>query len=121
MKNEELCSLAGSRKDRCLVSLVPVLEDEMLCTKITDAGYKDDCYIELAGAFKDDSYCANVMNTSKSDLCEEAATPPPPKNESKDDFEFDIDSFMDMVDGSGDNETNSTSMNDTNMSENESR
>ncbi len=116
MKNDDLCSLAGARKDRCLVSLVPVLEDANICPKITDAGYKDDCYIELAGAFKNNSYCSNVMNTSKSSICENAATPPPPKNESEGDSEFDIKSFMDMVDNNDDNETNST----TNMSGNES-
>ena len=119
LKNDELCSLAGTRMDRCLVSLVPVLEDESLCTKITDAGYKDDCYIELAGAFKDESYCSNVMNASKSDMCKDAATPPPPKNESEDDFEMDIDSFMDLVENTDSNET--TSENTTNMSGNESR
>ncbi len=118
LKNEELCSLAGARKDRCLVSLVPLLEDEGLCTKITDAGYKDDCYIELAGAFKDESYCSNVMNASKSETCKSAATPPPPKNES-DGFEMDIDGFMELVEGTGSNET--PSGNETNMSGNESR
>lgn len=116
LKNEELCSLAGARKDRCIVSLVPILKNESLCLDITDAGYKDDCYIELAGAFKDDGYCSYVMNASKSSVCEEAATPPPPKNES-DGFEMDIESFMQMVEGSGDNETSA----DTNMSGNESR
>lgn len=112
LKNKELCSLAGSRKDRCLVSLVPVLEDEGLCLGITDPGFKDDCYIELAGAFKDESYCSYVMNASKSSVCESAATPAPPKNKS-DNFEMDIDDFMQMVEESGDNETASDNTTNT--------
>jgi hypothetical protein len=119
LKNEELCSLAGNRKDRCLVSLIPILKDEAICPKVTDAGYKDDCYIELAWAFKDEAYCAYVMNASKSGICEQAATPPPPKNESGGGSGFDANSFMQYIEGSDDNQSNTTS--EQNTSGNESR
>jgi len=67
--SEELCGIAGDRRDRCLVSLMPYLLDESICEKITDQGFADDCYIELAGGKKDSSYCDNLVNESKVELC----------------------------------------------------
>ncbi len=98
-KRKDLCDFARERRDRCLVSLIPVTKDESICPVIADPGYKDDCYIELAGAYNDESYCDSIQNVSKVEQCTEAATPPPPKNESEDDYEVDIDEFMEYVEG----------------------
>jgi hypothetical protein len=76
-RRADLCQMAGGRKDRCLVSLVPLLKDTTLCGMVSDASFKDDCYIELAGAYKDTAYCQSVKNSSKMALCQEAATPLP--------------------------------------------
>jgi len=114
LKRTDLCGLAGERKDRCLVSIVPLTKDENICSMISDEGYKDDCYIELAGAYKDESYCSSLQNQSKMDLCREAATPPPPpepENETEDDFELDVEEFLEIVETWEDkpeNDTNTT-------------
>jgi hypothetical protein len=78
MRRKDLCDLAGARRDRCLVSLIPVLKDNETCLSIADPSYKDDCYIELAGAYRDKTFCLNIKDSSKKPLCEQAATPPAP-------------------------------------------
>lgn len=98
LKRPDLCELAGERKDRCMVSIVPLTADESICDMVSDQGYRDDCYIEIAGAKKDESYCSRLVNQSKMELCQEAATPPPPKNESEDDFELNVSNFLNYVD-----------------------
>ena len=126
LRRTDLCELAGGRKDRCLVSLVPLLKDEAICTAITDPSYKDDCYIELAGAYKDSSYCDNIQDASKIAFCMEAATPPaeepipeelPEDNETMNDTNesgVDILDFMEYIDqydsdeNQTENESNST-------------
>jgi hypothetical protein len=102
LKDRELCYIAGARKDRCIVSLVPMLEDETLCPLITDASFKDDCYIELAGALKNSTYCSMVANQSKMELCQNASAPPEDDGE---DFEIDIEDFMDYIEDYDANET----------------
>lgn len=67
--SEELCEVAGERRDRCLISLMPFLLDEAICEKIVDESFADDCYIEMAGGKKDDSYCDNIMDESKIEMC----------------------------------------------------
>ncbi len=67
--NMELCEVAGKRRDRCLVSLMPFLLDESVCDMITDASFRDDCYIEMAGGKKDAGYCGSILNESKTELC----------------------------------------------------
>jgi putative hemolysin len=69
LKMKSLCDLAGERRDRCLVSVVPLTLDESICSEITDAGYRDDCYIEMAGGTKNSSYCSYITNSSKIELC----------------------------------------------------
>ncbi|MGV8085129.1 MAG: hypothetical protein ACP5N9_02645 [Candidatus Bilamarchaeum sp.] len=75
LKRMDMCQLAGARSDRCLVSLVPVLKNESICTIIALPSYKDDCQIELAGAYKNSTYCRNLINQSKNAFCLEVATP----------------------------------------------
>ena len=75
LRRKDMCQAAGARKDRCLVSLVPLTKDETICMAVASSSFKDDCYIELAGAFKNSTYCANVQNQSKMDSCAKAATP----------------------------------------------
>ncbi len=75
IKNLNLCRLAGSRADRCLVSLVPVLKNETICQMIQENSYKDDCQIELAGAYKNNSYCSALLNQSKNVFCQEVSLP----------------------------------------------
>lgn len=74
-RRKDLCELSGSRRDRCLVSLVPLTKDQAICATISSAAFKDDCFIELAGAYKNESYCASVLDESKLALCQMAAAP----------------------------------------------
>ena len=78
IRRTDICALAGSRKDRCLVSIVPLTKDAAICTMITDASFKQDCYTELAGAFKDASYCDYVSDPEKKAFCQEIAVPSAP-------------------------------------------
>ena len=73
LKRPDICDLAGERRDRCLVALIPKTNDETICPTIINQSYKDDCYIELAGKNKDESYCANVVDTEKMEFCREVA------------------------------------------------
>lgn len=75
---KDLCEFAGGRRDRCLVSLVPVTRDVGICPTIISPSYKDDCYIELAGAYKNSSWCGNVQNASKTDFCMNVSVPAAP-------------------------------------------
>ncbi|MCI0504451.1 hypothetical protein L0Y65_07150 [Candidatus Micrarchaeota archaeon] len=75
LKRRDLCDLAGGRRDRCLVALVPLTKDTAICAAIASMYYKDDCFIELAGAYKNASYCSQLQNSSKLAFCEEAAAP----------------------------------------------
>ncbi len=81
-RRKDLCEYAGGRRDRCLVSIVPVIRDPAICTAIASQSYRDDCYIELAGAYKNSSWCANVQNTSKTDFCMNVSLPLAPLNQS---------------------------------------
>jgi hypothetical protein len=84
LKRKDICELAGARRDRCLISIVPLTKDQTICTAVTAASYKDDCFIELAGAYKNSSYCANVLDASKLAACQEAAAPRVAQNETDD-------------------------------------
>lgn len=75
LHRRDLCDLAGPRRDRCLVSLVPLTRDESICVTIASQSYRDDCYIELAGAFKNSTYCNLVQNASKTPFCLEVSVP----------------------------------------------
>ena len=81
IERKDLCELAGGRRDRCLVSLVPVTKDATICPAVKDPSFRDDCYIELAGAYKDESYCASVLDSAKKQACLDAAKPPEPAPE----------------------------------------
>ena len=78
LHRKDLCELAGPRRDRCLVSLIPVTKDETTCPMIGNQSFKDDCYIELAGAYKNSTYCGNIVNQTKITQCMGAAKPNPP-------------------------------------------
>jgi hypothetical protein len=127
LRRKDICEVAGTRRDRCMVSIIPVTKDETICTAINDPSYKDDCYIELAGAYKNSTYCSNIQDASKIAYCMEVASPPeepldegtPEDNETMNDSasnesEMDILDFMEYIDeeGSGNqtgtNESNST-------------
>jgi len=69
LRSVALCDYAGSRKDRCLLSLMPLLLDVSVCSKVQELQYRDDCYIELAGGYKNSSYCNQLLNSSKVDFC----------------------------------------------------
>ncbi len=75
LKMKSVCELAGERRDRCLVSIVPLTLDETICPTITDAGYRDDCYVELGGGTKNDSYCGYIANASKKEFCQNISKP----------------------------------------------
>lgn len=79
MKEPKICELAGLRRDQCLVSLIPKIEDRSICTLVHNSTFKDDCYIELSGKYKNDSYCININELEKRDFCTEIAN----RNETK--------------------------------------
>lgn len=73
LRRKDICELAGARRDRCLVAIVPLTKDQTICMAVANASFRDDCYIELAGAYKDIVYCNKVVNTSKLEFCERIA------------------------------------------------
>ncbi|MBU0591787.1 hypothetical protein KKG55_02830 [Candidatus Micrarchaeota archaeon] len=93
----DLCEYAGSMRDRCLVSIVPLTKDEEICTAINDQSFKDDCYTELAGAYKNNTYCESIQNMTKVDFCNQISTPVVP------------------VDTTGGNQTNNVTNNSTDV------
>lgn len=69
IRRKDLCDYAGGRRDRCLVSLVPVTRDAALCQAIESVSYRDDCFIELAGAYRNSTWCSSLQNASKAEFC----------------------------------------------------
>lgn len=69
IRNKDICGLTEERKDRCLVSIVPLTKDESICLEIEDKEFKDDCYIEMTGATGNKSYCEKIVNSSKNEFC----------------------------------------------------
>jgi len=78
LRSTELCSLAGARQDRCLVSLMPYLKDPAICLAVVSAEFRDDCYIELGGAFKNATWCDNVTDGTKRSYCAQVSSPVQP-------------------------------------------
>ncbi|MFH0737135.1 MAG: hypothetical protein V1827_00630 [Candidatus Micrarchaeota archaeon] len=103
LKRADLCELAGSRRDRCMVSVVPMAKDPSICPKIDDGSFRDDCYIELAGALKDSSYCAEILDAAKAERCQGAAIP-----ENETNSTIDIDKLLDYIDKYDSNQSNGT-------------
>lgn len=121
---KDLCEFAGERRDRCLVSIVPLTKDVEICPEIDDQSFKDDCYIELAGAYKNSTYCDNVQNASKMDFCLEVATPLEINESAGNETESEIDildflEYIDDIDTMGGNSTNQTAGNETNATKDE--
>ena len=102
LKRKDLCDIAGSLRDICLVRLVPMTKDESICTAITSPSFQDDCYIELAGAFKNSTYCGSIQNQTKIEHCEEISVP---KNETLSNGEMDIEAFLNYIDDYDNNDT----------------
>lgn len=69
LKNRDICELSGSRRDRCLVSIVPLTKNETICADMVDEEFKNDCYIEMTGATGDRGYCARITNETKKEFC----------------------------------------------------
>lgn len=69
IKSKKLCEYTEKRRDRCLLSITPLLLEESICTGIFDKNYKEDCYVELAGGLKKSTYCTNIANLTKKDFC----------------------------------------------------
>lgn len=114
LKDAKLCDLAGERKDRCLVSLVPLTKDGTICEEINDPEFKDDCYIEMGGATGEEQYCAMIDDWEKKEFCmnvtSEYIPPPVVANKSADssanstDGDEDVDQFLkDLYERSKDN------------------
>ena len=119
LHRKDLCDYAGSRRDRCLVSLVPVTKDQTICLSLNDPSFKDDCYVELAGAYKDSSYCAQIADQTKLPECQDAAKPKNETAANNTNSTFNPDAFLNYYDtlgknatenatGSASNSTNST-------------
>ncbi|MBU0526977.1 hypothetical protein KKE92_00720 [Candidatus Micrarchaeota archaeon] len=116
LERDDLCSFAGERKDRCLVSIVPLTKDDTICEKVVDPNFKDDCYIELGGALKNETYCNMIVDLEKIETCKGIATPSiQEEEETETDFEIDIDVFIDYVEEHGGiyEEENQTSSNES--------
>jgi len=77
LRSKGLCSYAGAREDRCLVSLVPVTKDASICPLVVNPSFKDDCYIELGGAYKNSTWCDSVEDAAKKDYCLQVSSPAP--------------------------------------------
>jgi hypothetical protein len=106
---KDLCELAGARRDRCLVSLVPEIKDPSICPTISDPSFRDDCYIELGGALKDQTYCGYISDAEKKQKCMDVSEPgqaKPAANTTNKTGSFDPQKFMQDIDKY--NETNST-------------
>ncbi|MFN7991844.1 MAG: hypothetical protein U0R44_06855 [Candidatus Micrarchaeia archaeon] len=101
LHRKDLCEMTGSRKDRCLVSLVPLTKDITICGAVSDPSFRDDCFIELAGAYKDSSYCSSVKDQAKLQSCTDAAKPKETGNKTS----VDVNKLLDSVDKSGGNTT----------------
>jgi hypothetical protein len=115
IERKDLCELSGARRDRCLVSLVPLLKDASICPGITNQSFKDDCYLELGGALKDNTYCGYISEAAKKETCmgiSEPSKPKPPQNTTNSTSEFDPEEFMEYVDKHGQNNTNTTGPSD---------
>ena len=82
LHDTDLCEYANGRRDRCLVAIVPLTKNELICPMINDLSYKDDCYIELAGAYKNSTYCDNIQNSSKVEFCMNVSVSSTPSNTS---------------------------------------
>jgi hypothetical protein len=121
LKRKGLCEYAGGRRDRCLVSIVPLTKDTEICPSVMNQSFRDDCYIELAGAYKDVSHCDAVQDPERKDFCIDVATPdeeePLPEtegNETEEENGMDMLDFMeymeeyDKQDSNATNESNST-------------
>jgi len=70
MNEPDLCEDAGSRRDRCFVSIVPITKDSSLCSRISSQEFKDDCFIELGGAYKNSTWCESVVDSTKQLFCQ---------------------------------------------------
>jgi len=77
LKSSDLCAYAEARRDRCLVSLIPVTGDIAICPTISAPEFKDDCFIELAGFTKNDTWCAQVLDATKNKFCLNISMPLP--------------------------------------------
>lgn len=65
----DLCLLAGSLKDKCLIITAPAKLYEDLCPKMDNASLKDDCWIEIAARKNSSALCPNVAESAKRDYC----------------------------------------------------
>lgn len=72
LKSKKVCDMAGTWRDRCLLTVVALTGDEEICPSMEDMEYRDDCYIELAYYTKDETHCASILNVSKKEICIEA-------------------------------------------------
>jgi hypothetical protein len=78
LRRKDLCDISGSRKDQCLIAIVPITKDVTICDDISSLSFKDDCYTELAGAYKNSTYCSSIQNASKVSFCMKVSQPPKP-------------------------------------------
>ncbi len=110
LHRKDLCDLAGSRRDRCLVQLVPLTKDQTICAAISDPSFKDDCFVELAGAYKDSSWCAQIVDTTKLPECQDAAKP---KNETNmtNTTGYNASAFLNFLENATSNQTSNTTGN----------
>jgi hypothetical protein len=109
LKRSDLCDYSGSRRDRCLVSLVPSTRNESICTIVNDLSYKDDCYTEIAGAFKNSTYCSNIQNASKVSYCMDISKPKQPSgNQTSNDTKVDMLDILNYMENYGKNNTSNS-------------
>lgn len=65
----EVCLLAGSKKDVCILSTAPAKKLHALCMEVDNASMRDDCWIEMAGTENDSALCGNITADAKRQQC----------------------------------------------------
>ncbi|MDD5337583.1 MAG: hypothetical protein PHS02_03815 [Candidatus ainarchaeum sp.] len=65
----DLCLLAGTAKDRCILTLAPDALRSDLCPGVGNASLRDDCWIEMGARKADAAFCSNVADAQKKSYC----------------------------------------------------
>lgn len=65
----DICLLAGTLKDKCILTLAPGMLRTDLCGKVDNSSLRDDCWTEMAARKNDSSLCANVADAAKKGYC----------------------------------------------------
>ncbi len=65
----DLCLLAGTAKDKCILLIAPRKLRADLCGKVDNSPLRDDCWIEIAARTNESILCANISDGEKNAYC----------------------------------------------------